>query len=149
MNTPMKSHPLVGYVYTYHENLPPYSEAVDEFLVLGNGMQVQVKSVFQNWNGVEGLDMLYVYVPTTGESTHVPPRALGLGRVHAEGVWPLILDWEAGEYGLDECAWYNVVHGPARPSWARFDCWGRVGQAGDGKFSVLCEGHHNRKAPGH
>ena len=149
MNTPMHDHPLVGYLYTYHKNLPHYNGEVYEGLVLANGMQVQIKSVFQNWNDVEGLDMLYVYVPETGQCTHIPPRALGLGAIHAEGMRPLVLDWESSEYALDDCAWYNIVHGPARPAWARFDCWGRLAQVGDGKYSVLCEGHHNRQAPGH
>ena len=149
MNTPMHDHPLVGYLYTYHKNLPPFNGEFDDSLILASGMQVQVKAVFQNWNGVEGLDMLYVYVPETGQCTHIPPRAAGLGKVREDGMHPLALDWESSEYALDDCAWYNIVHGPARPAWARFDCWGRLAQAGDGKYSVLCEGHHNRKAPGH
>lgn len=148
MNTPLKDHPLVGYVYTYHQNLPPFKDYGELDVIVGNGMQVQVKSLFQNWNDVEGLDMLYVYVPATGMCTHIPPRAIGLGPIHAEGMHPLNLDWEDESLGMGDCAWWDLPTSE-RPDWARFDCWGRAAKAGNSRYSVLCEGHHNRRAPGH
>lgn len=73
-------HPLIGTTRVYRADDPPYDPAQDadtRNTVLGNGMDVTVVAAFHTWNGVAGLDMLYVYVPFTGRHTHVTPLDLG------------------------------------------------------------------------
>jgi hypothetical protein len=80
-NTSIPGHPLIGTTHLYHGGEEPYDPASDTdggVLLIGNGMQAQVESVFKDWNGVAGLDMLYIYVPQTRQHTHVVPADLGL-----------------------------------------------------------------------
>lgn len=80
-NQQIDGHPLVGTEHVYRADLEPYDAASDTepgTLVLGNGHHVQIRAAFKNWNGVDGLDMLYVRCHETGESTHVTPADLGL-----------------------------------------------------------------------
>jgi len=80
-NQRIEGHPLVGTRHTFRADQPPYDPAADSdsgVLILGNGHHVEVLSVFKNWNGVDGLDMLYVRCEETRESTHVTPADLGL-----------------------------------------------------------------------
>lgn len=81
-NRPINNHPLVGSALrTYRADLPAYDPDEDcegGSLVVAAGLPVGIKAVFQNWNGVPGLDMLYVYCPATGMHTHVTPFDVGL-----------------------------------------------------------------------
>lgn len=75
------SHALLGTTQTYRPNEEPYDASKDPdpsgTLILANGMKVHVVAAFYDWNGVKGLDMLYVFVRETGMSTHVTPKDLG------------------------------------------------------------------------
>lgn len=139
MNKPFANHPLVGTRAIYHEKLPPYDPAADTepgTLIVANGMEVEIKAVFRYWNDVDGLDMMTVFVPATGYTTHVPPRALGYGRLNEDGsVEPFA--FVAEEHALSDCAWWD------RPDKGP-DCSGRMCQVGDGMYSVLCETHYNK-----
>ena len=42
------------------------------------GDTVHVLEVYENWNGVTGLTVAYVFVPSTGYRTHFSLRELGL-----------------------------------------------------------------------
>lgn len=80
-NTPIADHPLIGKVLTFRPDAEPYDPDKDVLpgsLVIGNGMRVEVKAVFADWNGVAGLDMLYVYCPATSMHTHVTPTECGI-----------------------------------------------------------------------
>lgn len=80
-NQPIEDHPLEGCSFIYRADQPPYDAFADDepgVLILGNAMPVRVIKVFRNWNQIEGLDMLAVYVPATGHSTHVTPADLGI-----------------------------------------------------------------------
>lgn len=81
-NVAIYNHPLVGSEpRIYRADLDPYDPDLDTeggLLIIGNGMPVGIKAVFQNWNSQPGLDMLYVYVFATGQHTHVTPFDLGL-----------------------------------------------------------------------
>jgi hypothetical protein len=81
-NVPIYNHPLVGSnPRTYRADLPAYDKAADTeggTLIIGHGMLVGIKAVFQNWNAQPGLDMLYVYCFETGYHTHVTPFDVGL-----------------------------------------------------------------------
>jgi hypothetical protein len=68
---------LDGIPRFYRANLEPYTGPFDGSLIVGNGMEVIVEACFHTWNGVEGLDMLYVYCPATGKRTHVTPADIG------------------------------------------------------------------------
>lgn len=92
-NQPIPGHPLVGTTHVYH----PASLGFEQYdpdlpenrtggaLVVGNGMDVQIKAVFQDWNGVPWLDMFYVFCPATGVHTHVTPADLGLPSLAQRG----------------------------------------------------------------
>lgn len=83
-NTPIENHPWIGQGFTFRADENPFrTEDYDGpgTLILGAGMVVEVVSVFENWNGREGLDMLYVFVPQTGMHTHVTPADVGMGPV--------------------------------------------------------------------
>lgn len=74
------SHTLLDTTRTYRADKPAYDPSKDTepgTLVLGNGMEVRVIAAFYDWNGVKGLDMLYVFCPQTSMSTHVTPADLG------------------------------------------------------------------------
>lgn len=77
----LDGHPILGAELVYRADLPPYDRKADEVaggvLVIGNGMTVTVLAAFHTWNGVEGLDMLFVACHDTGLRTHVTPRDLG------------------------------------------------------------------------
>lgn len=76
----ISDHPLLNTERVYRADQPPYDASTDTepgVLVVGNGMTVTVVGAFHTWNNVPGLDMLYVYCPTTGIHTHVTPRDLG------------------------------------------------------------------------
>lgn len=88
-NSPVYNHPLMGTTHTFRADLPAYDPDSPEnkpghpdfspgTLLVGAGMQVGVRQVFRNWNGVPGLDMIYVYCFATGMHTHVTPFDLGL-----------------------------------------------------------------------
>lgn len=71
-------HPLLdGTPRVYRADKQPYTGPVDSTLIVGNGMEVVPEAAFHTWNGVEGLDMLYVLCPTTGKRTHVTPAEVG------------------------------------------------------------------------
>ncbi|MGZ4745682.1 MAG: hypothetical protein ACXVYY_01230 [Oryzihumus sp.] len=74
------THPLLGAQRVYRAHLPAYDPASDDepgILVVGNGMAVTVVAAFHDWNGVQGLDVLYVRCHETGLSTHVVPTDVG------------------------------------------------------------------------
>lgn len=76
----IEDHEILGQTRIFRAEQPPYDPTVDTdpgVLVVGNGMSVKVLAAFYNWNGVDGLDMLYVHVPATGLQTHVTPADLG------------------------------------------------------------------------
>lgn len=80
-NVPIEGHPLLGKRLTFRADLPPYDPATDTeggTTIVAPGMTVIVRAVFRHWNGVAGLDMLYVGCEETGYSTHVVPADLGL-----------------------------------------------------------------------
>lgn len=80
-NQKIPDHPLLGTTHTFRPDLPPYDGDKDTEpgpLIVGNGMPVVIKAVFQNWNGVPGLDMLYVFCTATGFHTHITPADLGM-----------------------------------------------------------------------
>lgn len=81
INRAIPDHPLVGSVHTFRPDVEPYDPDLDNeggTLILGNGMPVRIKAVFHDWNGVPGLDMLYVYCMATGYHSHVTPADLSL-----------------------------------------------------------------------
>lgn len=74
-------HKLTGTTHTYRPDMPAYDAAADVdsgTLVVAPGMPVTVLSVFRDWNGVSGLDMMYAYCHETGLCTHVTPSDLGV-----------------------------------------------------------------------
>ena len=162
-NTPIPDHPLIGKRFTYHAEYPPYVKAHDTdpgTLLVANGMRVVVLSVFKHWNGFDGLNILYVFVPATGLNAHIIPGDLGLGRIstdyerHPKGHdGQRLFDTEFTPpsglaLALSDCQWYDKPM-IGRPISADFDCWGRVGKTGDGIYSTLCEGHLNGQRPGY
>lgn len=76
-------HPLEG---TEQVVLPPGRTASpdagkppdDPRTVARWGGTVRVLEVYENWNGVDGLTIAYVFVPSTGYHTHFSLRELGL-----------------------------------------------------------------------
>lgn len=81
MNTPIENHPMIGTTLVFGADRPPYDPTADTepgVLICGNQMEVLVKAVFTNWNGVADLDMFYVLVPETGFHTHFSPREAGV-----------------------------------------------------------------------
>lgn len=81
-NVPIVEHDLIGRKFIYRADipaLPPYKYA--SALVIAPQMEVQVVSVFENWNDVKGLDMLFVFVKDTGLHTHVTPDSLGIKKI--------------------------------------------------------------------
>ena len=82
-NVVTPGHPLEG---TQQVFLPPGKTASpdantppdDTRTVARYGDTVLVVEVYENWNGVAGLTMAYVYVPSTGYRTHFSPREMGL-----------------------------------------------------------------------
>nr|WP_296774213.1 hypothetical protein [Rhodococcus sp. (in: high G+C Gram-positive bacteria)] len=80
-NTAINDHPLIGTEHVFRADQPPYDPAEDNepgHLVIGNGHHVTIRSVFHNWNAVEGLTMFYIRCHETGEHTHVTPDDLGI-----------------------------------------------------------------------
>ncbi|KXO99053.1 Uncharacterised protein (plasmid) [Tsukamurella tyrosinosolvens] len=82
LNTRIEGHPLVGTTHVFRADQPPYDPAADQdsdgTLLIAPGFTAEVSAVFKDWNGIPGLDMLYVHCPETGESTHITPADLGL-----------------------------------------------------------------------
>lgn len=82
-NTPLPDHPLIG---TEQVVLPPGrtpspdagTPPDDPRTVARWGDTVRVLEVYENWNGVAGLTIAYVFVPSTGYHTHFSLRELGL-----------------------------------------------------------------------
>jgi hypothetical protein len=82
-NTAIPNHTLIG---TEQVFLPPgktpHPDAngipEDGKTVARYGDKVTIVSVFEDWNGVSGLTMTYVHVPSTGYHTHFSLRELGL-----------------------------------------------------------------------
>ena len=71
---------MIGQTYTYRPDLPPYRPEDDTEpgrIIVGNGMDVQIVEAFDDWNDVPGLIVFYVFVPETGEYTHLSDRELG------------------------------------------------------------------------
>lgn len=80
-NQRIEGHSLLGTRHVYRPDLAPYDAAADNepgTLVICNGHHVEILAVFQNWNGVDGVDMFYVRCEETGQTTHVTPADLGL-----------------------------------------------------------------------
>lgn len=77
----IKNSPLEGMTFTFEPDMKPVPYDGKTSTVLCPGMSVNVAAVYHTWNGVLGLDMLYVYVADTGHYTHVTPKQLGL-RLH-------------------------------------------------------------------
>lgn len=80
-NTAIDNHPLLGTAHVFRADQTPYDPATDNEpgrLVIANGHHVTIRSVFRDWNGVEGLTMLYVRCDETREFTHVTPDDLGI-----------------------------------------------------------------------
>lgn len=84
-NQQIPGHSLVGTHHVYRPDLEPYDATTDRepgTLVIGNGHHVEVLAVFNNWNDVDGLDMLFVRCGETGMYTHVTPADLALPPLH-------------------------------------------------------------------
>lgn len=81
-NKAIQGHPLVGTTQAFRPNMAPVPVAAnydrDSQLVVAVGMQVIVRDVFHDWNGIPGLTMFYVDVPDTGYRTHLSERELGM-----------------------------------------------------------------------
>lgn len=80
-NRAIEGHALIGSTHIWRADQPPYDAAADDepgTLVIAPGYRAEILAVFKDWNGVAGLDMLYVLCPETGERTHVTPADLGL-----------------------------------------------------------------------
>lgn len=83
MNTPATDHALIG---TEQVFLPagktPSPDANtkpdDSTIVARYGDTVTVLDVYENWNGVDGLTVAYVFVPSTGYHTHFSLSEMGL-----------------------------------------------------------------------
>lgn len=79
-NTPTtkpKLRALIGETFQYQPNEKPYDPALDDepgTLIIGSGMHGTVVEVFEDWNGVDGLTILYVTCNETGMSAHFSPR---------------------------------------------------------------------------
>lgn len=75
-------HPYVGRTFTYLPGLPSQeAEPREHNLVVRAGDKVRVVAAFLNWNGVDGLDMLYVRnLSSTSDitHTHITPGELGI-----------------------------------------------------------------------
>ena len=79
MNTPVTDHPMIGATLTLRPDMPDATHLpVDPGTVARHGDSLEVREVYHDWNGVEGLTMFYVYVPATGYHTHVSEREAGL-----------------------------------------------------------------------
>lgn len=72
--------PLKGAEFVFMPDSAPYEtpENPEYNVVVAPGMKVEIVSVWKDWKGVAGLDMLYVFVPDTGMHTHLVPADLGL-----------------------------------------------------------------------
>lgn len=80
-NQAITGHPLVGTEHVYRADLPPYDPSVEPVpgtVVIAAGHYAVILAVFEDWNGVAGLDMLWVRCKETGLTTHVVPADLGL-----------------------------------------------------------------------
>ena len=127
--------------------LPEWEKNTDDWepgLIVAAGMRVVVLAAFRDWNGVPGLDMLYVHVADTGMRTHVIPADLGLAPLTPEsrGTEGRMFDTE-DRYAraLDSCRGWTFGSGHGAPKWMHGDCSGRVGSTARG---ILCEYHFNR-----
>lgn len=78
MNTPTPGHALTDTQQVYRPDAEPYTGPRDSRTVVGNGDAVEVHEVFENWNGVDGLTVAYVFVPATGYHTHLSTAEMGL-----------------------------------------------------------------------
>lgn len=79
INVAIDGHPLVGTEHVYRPDQPPYDPDSDREggrLVVAPGFTCMVRAVFTDWNGVPGLDMLYLFVHATGEHTHASPKEI-------------------------------------------------------------------------
>lgn len=84
-NRALKNHPLLA---TRQVFLPPGCTphpSAGKPLPLGDsetiarhGDEVIIAAVFEDWNGVRGLTMCYVFVPVTLHHTHLLPAEMGL-----------------------------------------------------------------------
>ncbi len=81
-NLPDYGHQYVGCTFVYLPGMPTQKhELREDDLVLRAGDIVKVEATFRNWNGVDGLDMLYVEnLSSTNDihHTHVEPKDLGI-----------------------------------------------------------------------
>lgn len=81
-NVAQYDHPYVGKQFTYLPGLKTMKgEPRERDLVIRAGDQVEVESVFFNWNGIERLDMLWVRnLSSTNDIhyTHIEPGELGI-----------------------------------------------------------------------
>jgi len=59
-NVPDYEHQYVGRIFTYLPGLPADTGPRESNLVMRRGDKVRVIAAFRNWNGVKGLDVLYV-----------------------------------------------------------------------------------------
>lgn len=79
---------FIGERFTYRPDLPPYEPAAaDETYVVANGQDVVIVEAFDDWNDVDGLIIFAVFVPATGEHTHLSASEMGFtitNRAHQE-----------------------------------------------------------------
>lgn len=66
-----------GQRWTFRPDLPPVPGPWEPNLIVAPGMGVQVLATFRDWNCIPGLVILWVYVPATGQHTHIVPRDIG------------------------------------------------------------------------
>lgn len=79
-NTPTPNHPLRSNEYIFRPDQatqPPDPAFITRDLVITAGMTFRVLEVFADWNGVEGLTMLYGECLETGKRTHLSPIEIG------------------------------------------------------------------------
>ena len=79
MNVEIPNHPTIGQEFIFRPDLPP-SDASKDFatgtVIAGHGHRLTVLAVFENWNGVPGLDMYYVHCHETGHNLHLSPSEI-------------------------------------------------------------------------
>ncbi|MCK0441265.1 hypothetical protein MUG78_17845 [Gordonia alkaliphila] len=77
-NEETRDHPLIGTTHTVRNAPEAGRQLTNDDHGVTPGLSVEIVGVFQNWNQVAGLDMLYVWVPANKVHVHLQPAELGL-----------------------------------------------------------------------